>query len=443
MSTIPLSKYEELQRELAQANSRIKELEKQESSSYFSDSSIPNSETEEGPRQKRKKYKKKRPKSKASSLRKILRQHQEILTKLGNINTQNTEESNEIKALVNSLGNTNLKEALKDDDNTNPFAAEMIQPPDVAKNPNASSATLRETLQSLRDCFKTTFSGKEEEDLESYFMTAGKLAENHKLSKSQFYTLIRSRVLMGSNLYIEIGGHEYQRSSLKTMYQEILYTYGRQRNYVRTLHSLNSFKPTHNMQPNEVFTRVKALVIQLATTSKTEDMTSFIYSRLKEKMLSLYPEISQQVVEQEYRDRTQTTANFTRIFLSLAPLNIKKTNKGKDDTVLEIEEDPPTDDERGNNENNKVHIVRLNESVVKRLAGKCYKCASTTHFGRDCPVYKGCALAYYICNKCKLSVHLPKDCKMSAEDINLVYHEDNVRIQVVQENQPSESKNVE
>ncbi len=324
----------------------------------------------------------------------------------------------------------------------------MLQPPEISKNSNASSATLRETLQSLRDCFKNTFAGKEEEDLEGYFKAAGKLAEDHKLSKSQFYTLLRSRIQTSCPLYIEIGGHEDQGSSLKTMYNEILYSYGRENNYVRALHNLNVFKPNTTSQPNEVLTKVKSLVIMLAKTSKTEDMTNFIYSRLKEKMLSLYPQISQQVVEQEYRDKTQTTANFTRIFLSLAPLNIKKPlHKTKDDTVLEIEENPMTDEEVRHDENEKeilrVHVIRLSEAVVKRLSGRCYKCASLTHFGRDCPVYKGCALAYYLYSKCQQSVHLPKDCRQTIDEVNLVYHEDHVRIQLLDENKVSDSKNVD
>ncbi len=271
MATIPASKYEELEKKLEEAKLKIAELERQESSSYFSDSSL--ADSDERSRRKRRKYKKKRPKSKTASLRKILRQHQEILTKLGNLNKADTEETNEIKALINLLGNTNLKEALKDDDNKiNLLTPDMLQPPEISKNSNASSATLRETLQSLRDCFKNTFAGKEEEDLEGYFKAAGKLAEDHKLSKSQFYTLLRSRIQTSCPLYIEIGGHEDQGSSLKMMYNEILYSYGRQNNYVRALHNLNVFKPNTTSQPNEVLTKVKSLVIMLAKTSKTEDI---------------------------------------------------------------------------------------------------------------------------------------------------------------------------
>ena len=447
MATVPVSRYEELERKLEEANSKLAQIH--DSSSYLSDSSIGDSDTEGRSRRRYKKLKKKRQKSKTSSLRKILKSHQEILTKLGNLNKQETEEANEIKALINSLENTNLKEALKDDDaKSNHLSLDLMQPPEITKNANASSSTLRETLQSLRDCFKTMFQGKEEEDLESYFKAAGKLAENHKLSKSQFFTLLRSRVQMGSSLYIEIGGHEDQGSSLKTMFAEILYSYGKQNNYVRVLHNLNAFKASPNAQPNEVFTKVKSLVIQLAKASNTENMTPFIYSRLREKMLSLFPSISQQVVELESREKVQSTANFTRIFLSLAPLNIKKPlNKPKDDTVLEIEENHQTEDETGNDQEedkpkeSRVHVVRLSESVVKRLSGRCYKCASLSHFGRDCPTYKGCALAYYLCSKCKQSVHLPKDCKQSLEDVNLVYHEDHVRIQVVEDEEPSHSKN--
>ena len=91
----------------------------------------------------------------------------------------------------------------------------MINPPNLESNEGAPADNLKNSIQSLRDVFKLQFAGKPGEDIEGFFVTANKLAEGSKLSVDQYYTLLKSRALMGSTLYNEIKLSEETNSSIK------------------------------------------------------------------------------------------------------------------------------------------------------------------------------------------------------------------------------------
>ena len=61
------------------------------------------------------------------------------------------------------------------------------------------------------------------------------------------------------------------------------------------------------------------------------------------------------------------------------------------------------------------------------------------HYGRDCEMYAGKALAYYLCNQCMIGVHLPRDCQQSNTSVHSVTQ--NIQFEEIPEDQDSDQKN--
>ena len=367
------------------------------------------------------KQKKKHRLNQTETLKNLLSKHQHLLKEIGNITLENTT-MEKTKSLLNSLTKTQVNQAVKT--HKNGSLQDSLAPPDIEKNLAAESSKHRDAVSTLRDMFKHQFSGKAEEDLESLLFAAGKLSEEAKLSKEQFFNLIKSRTQMGSNLYVELRFHEENNSSLKQTYAELIPVFGRQSSYIQCLNRLNYYKPSANAAPNTIFADLKKLSTELATSAKPANPSNFIYNRIKDKLLVLHPLMATTLVEREQTEGSFSTASLSRIYIQLAPVYSKKT---KESTVFEVHEDDVTSIEEIPVT---VHVIKLSETIVNRLRNKCYKCAGDDHYGRDCPLYKDCQMAYYLCSTCKLAVHLPKDCKSPKVDkdkVNIVT-EENVKI---------------
>ncbi len=361
-------------------------------------------------------------KHQTESLKNLLAKHQHLLKEIGNVSLENTNRE-KTKSLLNSLTKTQINQAVKT--HKNGSLEESLVPPDIEKNASAEPSKHRDAVGTLRDMFKYQFSGKAEEDLESLLFAAGKLAEEAKLSKEQFFNLIKSRTQMGSNLYVELRFHEENDSTLKQTYAELIPVFGRQSSYIQCLNRLDNYKPSANAAPNTIFADIKKLSTELATSAKPVNPSNFVYNRIKDKLLVLHPHMATTLVEREQTEGSFNTASLSRIYIQLAPVYSKK---GKESTVFEVSaEDDVTSTE---NVPVTVHVIKLSETIANRLRNKCYKCAGDDHFGKDCKLYKDCQMAYYLCSLCKLAVHLPKDCKSPKVDkdkVNIVT-EDNVKI---------------
>lgn len=371
---------------------------------------------------------KKKPGAKKQSLKGVLNKHEYLLKEIGNKTFE--ENDGDMLSLMNSLSKTNIKKALDNESRKHGLMEpEQIEPPKIEKNINVTPNTLKDCIQCLRDAFKIQFSGRVEEDIEGLFFTANQLAETFKLSKSQYYTLLKSRTQMGSSLYNEIRLSEIQNAPLQDLMNNIIPVFGVQHSYISSLNKLNNYKPPPNTEPNIVYSQVKLLTTNLAMAAKPECVQTFVYQNLKQKLISLYPSIANTLLEKE-EIGAKSTARLARIFLALAPIPNNKARNAKD-SVYEISEETSYDT---------VHVIKISDSIVRKLQGRCYKCASEGHFGKDCPRYVNCQLAYYLCSKCKQAVHLPKDCRQE-ESVNIV-SEDNVTFEVIDENNSDDSKNL-
>ena len=423
---------EELEAELKLAREELDKLNNDDAKSEVSFASNYSSDTDGSvyrtvKKSKKKKSVKERDKD-HSSLKNLLAKHQFILKEIGKHTLEDTN-MEKTKSLLNSLSKSQVNQAVKN--HKLGRHQDSLIPPEIENNSAAESSKHRDAVGTLRDMFKTQFSGKTEEDLESLLFAAGRLAEEGKLSKEQFFNLIKSRTQMGSNLYVELRFHEENESTLKQTYAELLPVYGRQSSYIQCLSRLNYYKPAQNAAANEIFANIKKLATDLASSAKPTNTSNFVYNRIKDKILVLYPFMATTLVEREQMEGLNNTATLSRIFIQLVPAYTKQ--KGSSSTVLEISSVEDISDTEEKPETT-VHVIRLSENVVNRLKNKCYKCAAEDHFGRDCQLYKDCQMAYYLCSSCKIGVHLPKDCKQTPKEnkVNLVT-EDNVRIQVLSE----------
>ena len=396
----------------------INKLNSRQRHAYFSDeetdadTDISDTESSEPSSSTGKKHRKKK-----DSLTRLLKTHQTILKELGN------PEANSVKLnqLLNGLSETNLDQVIKSSGQSVPDVPNPPSPPNLSNNENAKIGTLKEAITSLKDLYRSQFSGTQGEDLVGFLNTTGTLAKDSKLSRAQFYTLLKSRVTMGSNLYNEISFHENVDSSLKTLFKELVPLYSNFSNYATVLHKLNTYRPAQNTPANQILAQIKNLVLDLSSyNTNPVNKKSFIFQMTRNKILELYPYIAPQLLERESMTNSNSMHEFSRIFLSLAPL-IEHQNK-RNKTVHETRDISP---QRTQENEHRVHVIKLTPSIAAKFADACYKCGNHStqppHKARECTLYQGCALAYYVCSKCRSGVHLPRDCKNKpAENINSI-----------------------
>ncbi len=424
----------ELERELNAAREEIatlKEMDDNKSEVTFTETEYDGNTSDGSVYRPKSRYKRKKSDKgrQPESLKNLLSKHQHILKEIGQLTLKDSN-LEKTKSLLNSLNKTQVSQAVRHHKLGNP--QESLIPPNIEKNEAAESNKHRDAISTLKDMFRHQFTGKADEDLESLLFAAGKLAEEAKLNKDQWFNLVKSRTQMGSTLYIELRFHEENNSTLKNLYNELLPVYGRQSSYIQCLNKLNYYKPQSSYAPNEIFANIKRLATELATSAKPANPPDFVYNRIKDKLLVLYPVMATTLVEREQMEGSFTTASLSRIFIQLAPVYTKQ--KGKESTVFEISPVDEGSDAEDKSETT-VHVIKLTDQVAKRLQGKCYKCAGSDHYGRECKLYKDCQMAYYLCSTCKTGVHLPKDCKQVPREGNVnIVTEDNVKVTIDSKN---------
>ena len=429
--------YNAVLKENKNLKTEVTKLNQKQRHAYFSDeetdadTDYSDTETSEASTSDKKKHRKKK-----DSLTRLLKTHQTILKELGSAETNSVK----LNQLLNGLSDTNLDQVIKSSGQSVPTVPNPPVAPNLSNNDNAKVSVLKEAITSLKDLYRNQFSGVPGEDLVGFLNTTGTLAKDSHLSRAQFYTLLKSRVVMGSNLYNEISFHENVDSSLKTLYKELIPLYSNFSNYATVLHKLNTYRPAQNTPANQILAQIKNLVLDLSSYStNSKNKKDFIFQMCRNKVLELYPFIAPQLLERETMTNSSSMSDFSNIFLSLAPL-IEHNNK-RNKTVHETRDTPPAVNHESEHT---VHVIKLTPSLAAKFADRCFKCGNQSsqpdHKARDCTLYQNCALAYYVCSKCRSGVHLPRDCKNKpAENVN------SIKIEIIPEEPeptPSCSKNL-
>jgi hypothetical protein len=374
--------------------------------------------------------------SKNTKIKHVLGKHQKAIKKLAKKTVPKGEENDDLRQLINGLSNQSILDAVRNSTLPN-FPNNPNHPiaPKLRTNHGASVQTLRDTITSLKDLYRNQFQGRDNEDIDGLLRSASQLAEEGKLSEKNFYQLLKSRVQMGSVLYSEISHHEKTNSSLRTLFNELVPLYSNTANYLTNLRALNEYKPPSGTPANQVLAHIKMLVTNLAGSSNATDKTDFILSHTRDKVLATYPNIAPSIIERELTNNATTMASFSKIFLNLSPSIDKNKLNNKVNETKETSLDEPLDFKiEIIPEKDTIHTIRLSSALATQLKDKCFKCGDTSkqdkHYARNCDLYRGSPLAYYLCLTCKKGVHLPRDCKYQPDDeIN------SIQIEIIPDNQ--------
>ena len=289
----------------------------------------------------------------------------------------------------------------------------LLVPNLVPEESKAEAEVLLENLASLKDLFKSALTGVQSEDFASYLQTTSELAEASKLSLSQFYLLLCSRVTPGTPLFTDVSHHRNNKTPVKDLIAELVPLYGEKDDYLLSLQRFENFEIPYNTSPMEVLSQVKALVMDLANSyGIKEGKRDFIFMHVREKMMSLYPNVAPFIIKEETLCNNDL-GNFIRLFNSLVPMAIEKS-KGK---TNEIRVKNPLDVTNQPALTTPLPTIKLTKQHLNRLFGKCFKCGNESiqppHYAQDCDLYAGKKRAYYLCNICMIGVHLPRDCQQS------------------------------
>ena len=273
---------------------------------------------------RKKSLKKKKAIDQEKSLARVLDSHQRILKRLGKNTPSTSTEDAELKSLINSLSRTTLQYAVKMENSHQLTVNNQSLPtaPDLSMNKDVSVTVIKECIQSLKDAFRNLFTGRE--DITPFLCFLNQLAVSNKVSEKQYLLLLKSRIQIGTPLYTEVAYHEENESSLKTLFKEAIPIYCLQPNYLLTLNKLNNYKPAPNTPPAQVLAQLKQIVIELANSTDIEIKPDYIYTTIKNKIFSLYPELAPSLMEEEAHTKTRNIGDFSRLFITLASTEIKK-----------------------------------------------------------------------------------------------------------------------
>ena len=372
-------------------------------------------ETTDG-RERRKRMRKKK------DLKGLLKSHQKIIKGLADSVNKKEAINETVAAEINNLSKKHIKHAITKTNSSFSIDGNNIpRAPKLREKGSAEIKALRETIGSLKDLYKQSFSGNEDEDVLGLLKHVGELAHSADLSIDQFYVLLKSRVTMGSPLYKEVCHHYNLMSPPRVLFKSLIPAYNTNRNYLKHLHRMTSYKPAPTESANAILTKVKTMAMEMSdSANNVKDKSEYVLSKVKDKIFTLYSHQAPTVVDHIIKNNPTTIGEFTTLFLDLAP-HIETSNKKPiRHNILEIMEE-----DTSIHEISKSLPIKLTKAQAQKLDGCCFKCGSQNpdqgpHFGRDCIMYKDTPLAMYFCRRCDKGVHLPSFCKQSADSIQMV-----------------------
>lgn len=268
------------------------------------------------------KHKKKRKsqKSKEESLKKVLRNHQNIIKQLAGIVLEKNPGNESLRHNLNDLSSRKLSKAIKQTNRLAPCSLQgQPDPPKISEN-ECNILELREHIQLLKDLFRSRLTGSEQEDLQGLLMNVTKLTEKGQLDLDQFYSLLLSRLQNGTDLYNIVSDHHKWKSSPTQLYREIIPLFSMNKNFISSLNKMESYKLNPESTASNTLSAVRRIANEIADATTCENRSDYVLQLVRNKIMILFPQIAPTLLEKEKMYKPRSMGEFTSIFLELAPL---------------------------------------------------------------------------------------------------------------------------
>ena len=402
-------------------------------------------ETDDGERtsQRRRRRNRRKPRPRDHKLSSVLAGHEKILKMMNNPDGNTEPEKAELRELLNGLSKTTIKSAIRKEQKKRPkntSHAQRLKTPNLQKK-DADAKSLKDCITLLKENIRSNISGNDSSTVRELFQAASREAEAYNLSPRQFMQLFRSRVSSESPLGKYCRDAIKSETPLRDFIANLQNLFTQGDDYLSALRSYNDFTG-RNMSSTEFIATLRQLSAELVTKEsgkEFEDKRDFdkaVLEKMRSKFFSTLPALAESILNFE-RCMGQVPRNTAEFIASLQAhkhnleTNLKASRKVhmiEDDSdpelvqINQVEErkprpsNQPQSQPQSTSQKGKATTLKLTSSQLTRLQNKCYKCGSESilqnpdHRSAVCVMYQGKALASYVCNRCRIGVHLPMHC---------------------------------
>ena len=428
----------------------------------------------------------------------VLKSHTTILKELTSVvrrleadneNLRTDNQNRRLENVANSLSNTSLRSAIEEERGREhrPIDVEELEIPKLSRD-DCPAAVFNKALQSFHSSYRTMANGKDSHSVRELYQLVAATAETNKFSRRQFYQAIRSRVVLDSPLGEYVREAIRKDTGMKRFARGLRIYFGRDETYLSALKRYQEFTGS-NLSAKEFLVQLRSVSAGLIENQPggpgtPESDEQALLAHMREKLFGIMPTLAETILNRERSGRAPADSYEFGELLDRYRLSIEANLKGRrrqtvhtldgdfgdtvtvSDTAKDVGRsadggeldmvnysvDMVQEKTRAENKPTKAKTLKLTKSQLEDLRNKCYKCASKSpiqdgdHRSATCLLYKGRALASYVCSHCKLGVHLPSDClqaddrieglRKRAEELDLpIRLEDNVVVNLIEDHQ--------
>ena len=405
-------------------------------------------------RQKRKK--------KNRNLYEVLKTHEKLLKQLasevksirsGDRAPTDSSDGVRVDDIANSLSRTTLKQALQEERGKDRQPESNYLEVPKLNSTDCKEQFYNKAIAAFHSSFRSMVTGKDGHSVRELYQLVSASAEANGFSKRQFYAMMRSRVAHDSPLGEYVRESIRKNTSLRNFSRGLAVYFGRDDNYLSALRKYQEFNG-RNLSAKEFLVQLRSVSSGLVENQPggpkdphTDEQT--LLCHMREKFFMILPTLAETILNKERTTRAPTDTFEFGELLDRYRLSIEANLRGRksqvNDLSVELTDgnapkgsqndlEPPllsenpaslsvnSVQEKNRSEGRpKPKVLQLTSQQLAALRDVCYKCKSLSpiqdkdHRSATCLLYKGKALASYVCSKCKLGVHLPSDC-LQAED---------------------------
>ena len=409
---------------------------------------------------------KRKKKNRNRNLYEVLKTHEKLLKQLasevksirsGDEPQANSAGGGRVDDMANALSRTTLKQAIQEE-----RGKEHRQPEsEYLEVPKLNSVDCKEqfynkAIAAFHSSFRSMVTGKDGHSVRELYQLVSASAEANGFSKRQFYAMMRSRVAHDSPLGEYVRESIRKNTTLRNFSRGLAVYFGRDDNYLSALRKYQEFTG-RNLSAKEFLVQLRSVSSGLVENqpggpkdADSDEQT--LLCHMREKFFMILPTLAETILNKERTSRAPADTFEFGELLDRYRLSIESSLRGRKSQVndlsveiidkdstkgtrkeLEPQLIPETPasfsvnlvQERNRSESRpRPKVLQLTSQQLAELRDVCYKCKSLSpiqdkdHRSATCLLYKGKALAAYVCSKCKLGVHLPSDCLQSEDRAN-------------------------